>query len=64
MPREKPLFRRNLERLDEKFPDKELLSYDEVATYLQKSKKTVSRIFGERKTGNSISKARVADFLS
>lgn len=34
MPREKPYFRETMNRLDEKFPDKEVLSQKELATFL------------------------------
>ncbi len=43
MPREKPLFRENLERLDAKFPNKEVLSFKEVAEFYGISIITVKR---------------------
>ena len=43
MPREKECFRDNLERLDEKFPDKETLSMSEAAAYIGISMTTLWR---------------------
>ena len=45
MPREKEGFRDNLERLNEKFPDKELLSRCDVADFLGIHRTTVARWF-------------------
>ena len=63
MPREKPAFRDNLDRLDEAFPDRELLSVTEVARYLGKSSQTVAKRFPFRR-GLGISKATLARELS
>ncbi len=43
MPREKPLFRENLDRLDRKFPDVEVLRYNDIAEYLGISVRTAKR---------------------
>lgn len=43
MPREKPLFRENLDRLDEKFPNKEVLSFKEVSEFCGLSILTIKR---------------------
>ena len=43
MPREKECFRDNLQRLDERFPDKELLNGNDVALYLGISRTTLWR---------------------
>ena len=43
MPREKECFRDNLARLDERFPDKELLNGNDVALYLGISRTTIWR---------------------
>ncbi len=45
MGREKEDFRDNLERLEEKFPDKEMLSAREVADYLGLDIRTVRKYF-------------------
>jgi hypothetical protein len=41
MAREKELFRVNLDRLDERFPDKDVLKYSDIANYLGRSLKFV-----------------------
>jgi AraC-like DNA-binding protein len=66
MPREKPLFRENLDRLDVKFPDKEVLQYADIAQYLGVSKSTVQRHFKKEynKKLHGISKSVVASALS
>ena len=45
MPREKESFRDNLERLDQAFPGKELLSAADVAKYTGLHIQTVRKIF-------------------
>lgn len=45
MPREKPLFRDNLQRLDEFFPTKEMLNVSEVANFLGKDRRTARKRF-------------------
>lgn len=43
MAREKPTYRDNLDRLNAKFPDKEVLRYADIANYLNLSLSTVKR---------------------
>lgn len=64
MPRERPLFRVNLDRLDEKFPDSEVLSYQQIADYINKSLSTVKRKFTYNKKIGGVAKATVARALS
>lgn len=66
MPREKPLFRDNLDRLDVAFPNKEILKYQDIADYLGVSKVTVKRKFQKdyNKKLGGISKAVLASILS
>lgn len=45
MPREKESFRDNLERINEKFPNQELLSKKEVAAYCGLDHRTVAKLF-------------------
>lgn len=51
MSREKEMFRYNLERIIERFPGKEVLSYKDVCTYLKKDYKTVKKFFPKPKCG-------------
>ena len=60
--REKELFRDNLERLDRKFPDKELLRQIDVAEYLGIDKRTVKKRYSIDKNG--IEKVKLARLLS
>ncbi len=62
MAREKELFRDNLERLDRKFPDKELLRQIDVAEYLGIDKRTVKKRYSIDKNG--IEKVKLARLLS
>ena len=62
MPREKPAYRDNLERLDKRFPDKELLTQKEVAEFTGLCRQSVSKIFPFKRFG--ISKATLARELS
>lgn len=66
MPREKPLFRINLDRLDERFPDKEALKYDEIASFLGRSKRFVSKHYQQHYNKNlaGVSKTVLARELS
>ena len=64
MPREKPLFRVNLDRLDEKYPDREALSFKDIANYLGCSLSTARRRFKYNKNIGGIAKATVARTLS
>lgn len=62
MPREKECFRDYLERLDEKFPDREILSLNECAAFLGVCTKTVKKRYGLDRRG--ISKVKLARLLS
>ena len=62
MPREKEAYRDNLERLCEKFPDKELLNVSEVVKFLGVSRRYVEKAYPFK--GNKISKATLARILS
>ena len=62
MAREKPLFRDNLERLDQIFPSRELLRKKEVADFLGIDVRTATRRFSFTK--NYISKVKLASELS
>lgn len=62
MPREKECFRDYLERLDEKFPDKEVLTQKDCAEFLGKNKKTIKARYGIGACG--ISKVKLARLLS
>ena len=64
MPREKPLFRINLDRIDAAFPDKEVLSLSDIATYTGKSLRTITRKYKINKEIGGISKATLANRLS
>ena len=66
MPREKPLFRTNLDRLDEKFPNKESLRYEEVAAFLGRSRTFVLSHYKQyyNKDLAGISKTVIARVLS
>lgn len=58
MPREKELFRDNLERIDNYFPSRELLRKGEVVEYTGMSYKKVVKTFTFK--GNYISKVVLA----
>lgn len=62
MPREKELYREYVVRLDEKFPDKEILTQRDCAEFLGKDKRTVKSRYGIDKDG--ISKLKLARLLS
>ncbi len=63
MPREKPLFRDNLERLDASFPEKEWLGLSDIKKYTGiKDNRTVYKRFGITKVGTS--KVKFASLLS
>lgn len=66
MSREKPLFRENLDRLDRKFPDVEVLHYADIAEYIGKSERTVKTHYQKyyKKELGGISKAVLANILS
>ena len=62
MPREKELFRDNLQRLEEKFPEKELFNVKEVANYCGIDQRTAKNLFTFK--NNFISKIKLASELS
>lgn len=62
MAREKELFRDYLIRLDEKFPDKEIIQQKECAEFLGLDKRTVKKKYGVSRDG--ISKGKLARLLS
>ena len=62
MPREKECFRDYLERLDQKFPDKEVLTQKECADFIGRDARTVKKYYGIDKRG--ISKVKLARLLS
>lgn len=66
MAREKELFRENLDRLEKRFPDKEVLKYEDIANYLGRSKRFVSEHFKQHynKKIAGISKTVLARILS
>ena len=67
MAREKEGFREQLERLDEKFPDKELLTKGEVIEFLGISPSTMTRRakeFGFAPRSKHVSKVKLARALS
>ena len=51
MPREKEAYRDNLERIIERFPCKEILTYKDVCDCLKKDHKTVKKLFQKPKCG-------------
>ena len=62
MPREKELYRDYVERLDERFPDKEHLSVNDCVEFLGLNFRTVKKRYGITKDG--ISKLKLARLLS
>ncbi len=68
MAREKPLFRANLDKLDEAFPGRGVLTRSEVAQYLGVKPSSVSRIFPDKRQGRVrnrlFPKTMIADYLS
>lgn len=62
MPREKELFRDNLERLDMAFPGKELLSQKDVSKFCGMDERTSAKMFEFK--NHYISKAKLASALS
>jgi len=63
MPREMENFRANLDRLDEAFPSKNVLSISDVVRYTEQNYRTVKKFFPFKK-GFGISKVSVARILS
>ena len=65
MAREKELFREQLQRLDEKYPNKEMLSQKEAAEFLGCDPKTIRNRYSDLYTpGLGISKLKVARLIS
>lgn len=64
MPREKELYRENLDRLDKAFPNKEVLSQIDVAIYTGKSLPTINRRKWYDPKIGGISKTKLASLLS
>lgn len=62
MPREKEGFRDNLERLNEFFPDHELLNVTDLMRFTGRDRRTVTKFFNFK--GNFISKVEAARALS
>ena len=62
MSREKEGFRDNLERLDQKFPNTELLNIGDLVSFTGRDRRVVKEIFNFNK--NYISKVEVARQLS
>ncbi len=62
MPREKELYRDYLERLDEKFPNKDNLTQKDCADFLGLDKRTVKSRYGIARGG--ILKIQLARLLS
>lgn len=63
MPREKEAYRDNLVRLNEAFPDRDMLTIKEVAHWMGRDVKTVKKYIPFKK-GIGISKATLASILS
>ena len=65
MPREKTDYRDILERLDTKYPDKELLTRGEIASFLGITRQAVYNRYGDRMpAGVKISKTMIARLVS
>lgn len=62
MPREKEGFRNNLERLNEFFPEHELLNVTDLMRFTGRDRRTVTKFFNFK--GNFISKVEAARALS
>lgn len=64
MSREKEDYRNHLERLDKKFPDRELLTRIDVAKYTGLCRQTVAKRYTFDKRTHRISKIALAQALS
>ena len=66
MAREKELYRDNLERLDKRFPDKELLNVANVSRFCGLSEERAKQMFDFKRIGGRwyISKVKLASALS
>lgn len=64
MAREKEFFREQLQRLDERFPDKEMLSQKELAEFLGCTTRTIKNRYDHLFTpGLGISKVKAANLI-
>ena len=64
MAREHPDYRNNIELLNERFPDYDMLTIEEVMQVMNvKSRKTVLKHLGTSFVFNRISKARLARYM-
>lgn len=63
MPREKELFRVNLDRIDSKFPNQELLSYNDISDYTKMSLSFVKQHFKDLRVAGGVPKCNLARFL-
>lgn len=63
MPREKEMFRDNLERLDAAFPGQEMIRKGELAKWLGISARTLARIY-DLGGGQYVTKVRAAREMS
>lgn len=66
MPREKESYRDNLERLNERYPDKELLTVTDVANFLGICRQRAKAMLPFKEIGGApgVTKASLARFLS
>ncbi len=65
MPKEKECYRDQLQRLDEKFPDREMINQKELAEFLGCDPKTIRLKYKHLFTpGLGISKVKVARLIS
>ncbi len=66
MPREKPLFRDNLERIDAQFPNREALRYDDLTKLFGYSHRTAVRKWSKfyNKACSGVPKTTVARVMS
>lgn len=66
MAREKELFRENLEQLNARFPDKEVLKYEDLAQICDYSYRTAQRNWAKyyNKILGGVSKIKAASVLS
>ena len=62
MPREKPAYRDNLERITERFPGKEMLTVKDVCAFCGLNNRTVKKLF--EFNNNYISVAKLAREMS
>ena len=63
MAREKELFRDNLKRLDERYPEKEIFTWAQAAKIAGLNVRTMKKYY-QRKDEPAVSKVRLASILS